>query len=675
MVLTRAQRAQTKTSPVTVPAKQTSSARGATASSRSKTKPKDEAEKSTIKTQAVSKPKVDSKKTKPRIEAKPETGPAQSQARSSDVSEPKEDPIKSTIQDDAMISKVESDAPKSEAGPEIESKSEQQVVPSESRQKKPSTIKTKTDVARPKKTTVSTAPKKDLSKPARSTASTRVKSETTTRPTRTVETKPKDASRGSRPETRTKDVIKKRVDTESTDESKKPAVRAKRPASKPAADQPPAKKTRQVEESNGPLTLKVTTEGQRIENEVAKMKEMGKQISTPPETLPTTVASMEMAPTTFSIVSKIPSPIKAPHLSPLRNAPSPTTQLTLTASPFKAISPVKLATSTLLQTPRRSQAIRSTIKDTPAFKFSIPEFGTQTPSHGLNGATSTLHESPRRSKAVCSAAMQLTAASNLLAQSHHQPDITGQSLGLSSSLMSFKLSGTPMRRAVGHAHTVKAPKTMGTSIMTPMKRSVAGIQMETPIRPRSVQAEKRTKLFETPQRPRSFEMGIPAAPNSCFKRQPDFLSVGMNTGKKTVSFHNAEQEISPMRSDLLIEDVTMTETVDPLQLRMLTPITEKSGERSSISFGVLDSAKTTEASINFENSILADTVFYLDIWGTNGMEANQYFEPLLEEMGASISKQWSDEVTHVLFKDGSEHTLKRVIQSNVYCVNVGWAVE
>jgi hypothetical protein len=76
-------------------------------------------------------------------------------------------------------------------------------------------------------------------------------------------------------------------------------------------------------------------------------------------------------------------------------------------------------------------------------------------------------------------------------------------------------------------------------------------------------------------------------------------------------------------------------------------------------------------------SILKNVTFYVDIWGSDGSCANQYFMPLLEELGAKISVEWTDDITHVLFKDGDARTLKRVAQSRgaIKCVNVGWALE
>jgi len=76
-------------------------------------------------------------------------------------------------------------------------------------------------------------------------------------------------------------------------------------------------------------------------------------------------------------------------------------------------------------------------------------------------------------------------------------------------------------------------------------------------------------------------------------------------------------------------------------------------------------------------TILNDMKFFVDVWAADGSNANQFFAPLLEELGATVSSEWTSEITHVLFKDGKTDTLKKVVESegSVRCLNVGWAVE
>lgn len=80
------------------------------------------------------------------------------------------------------------------------------------------------------------------------------------------------------------------------------------------------------------------------------------------------------------------------------------------------------------------------------------------------------------------------------------------------------------------------------------------------------------------------------------------------------------------------------------------------------------------------SNILSDCVFYVDVNTSEGSDASHLFIPLLEELGGQVVPQWTSNgmgVTHVLFKDGDDRTLEKVVASNgaVMCVNVGWAVE
>lgn len=81
-----------------------------------------------------------------------------------------------------------------------------------------------------------------------------------------------------------------------------------------------------------------------------------------------------------------------------------------------------------------------------------------------------------------------------------------------------------------------------------------------------------------------------------------------------------------------------------------------------------------------DNSLLLGCTFYVDVRTAEGSDAGSLFIPLLKDMGASVVSQWTSNsmnVTHVLFKDGNDRTLEKVVASNgmVKCVNVGWAVE
>jgi hypothetical protein len=69
--------------------------------------------------------------------------------------------------------------------------------------------------------------------------------------------------------------------------------------------------------------------------------------------------------------------------------------------------------------------------------------------------------------------------------------------------------------------------------------------------------------------------------------------------------------------------------------------------------------------------------FFVDVT-SNGREHNYVFISLLEDLGAKVAREWSSTgVSHVLFKDGSIETLKKVAATKgaVKCVNVGWVLD
>ncbi|EKG15440.1 BRCT domain-containing protein [Macrophomina phaseolina MS6] len=81
-----------------------------------------------------------------------------------------------------------------------------------------------------------------------------------------------------------------------------------------------------------------------------------------------------------------------------------------------------------------------------------------------------------------------------------------------------------------------------------------------------------------------------------------------------------------------------------------------------------------------DEALLKDTVFFVDVRTAGGEDAGDLFIPLLEEMGAKIVSSWSgadNEITHVLFKDGSIDTLEKVSATHglVKAVNIGWVLD
>ena len=70
--------------------------------------------------------------------------------------------------------------------------------------------------------------------------------------------------------------------------------------------------------------------------------------------------------------------------------------------------------------------------------------------------------------------------------------------------------------------------------------------------------------------------------------------------------------------------------------------------------------------------------FFVDVT-SNGKDQSFLFTGLLEDMGAQVQRTWDDttSLSHVLFKDGKQSTLEKVVASKgvVKCVNLGWILD
>jgi hypothetical protein len=235
-----------------------------------------------------------------------------------------------------------------------------------------------------------------------------------------------------------------------------------------------------------------------------------------------------------------------------------------------------------------------------------------------------------------------------------------------SALSPFKSLGTPVRRPLGASGALFGGGAAGAmTALRPWKRALD----ESPRRPMSAYADKRARVeVITPvRRPRSAEEPR-AGLSSCLRggREGD-------GGRKTVAF--AEEPTAEVEESFVAEPMAVDR-------RSLSTVMEVSTQSDSPALAVAEAGVEVQPVLLLDEPVKAPAVlggatFYLDVWGSDGSCANQYFEPLLEELGAKVAKEWSEEVTHVLYKDGDGMTLKKAAQSRsgVRCVNVGWAVE
>ncbi|KAL8172778.1 UNVERIFIED_CONTAM: BRCA1 associated RING domain 1 [Gekko kuhli] len=71
--------------------------------------------------------------------------------------------------------------------------------------------------------------------------------------------------------------------------------------------------------------------------------------------------------------------------------------------------------------------------------------------------------------------------------------------------------------------------------------------------------------------------------------------------------------------------------------------------------------------------ILTGVVAYVDVWSSSRTENySEAFTQQLLDMGAKISKTFSKQVTHVIFKDGHWSTWNRAQKAGIKLVSVLW---
>ncbi|XP_075125644.1 microcephalin [Leptodactylus fuscus] len=73
------------------------------------------------------------------------------------------------------------------------------------------------------------------------------------------------------------------------------------------------------------------------------------------------------------------------------------------------------------------------------------------------------------------------------------------------------------------------------------------------------------------------------------------------------------------------------------------------------------------------SSILAGVVAFVDVWSSNQTENySKMFSQQLLNLGAKVSKTFNKQVTHVVFKDGSQSTWDKAVKRKVKLVSVLW---
>jgi hypothetical protein len=490
---------------------------------------------------------------------------------------------------------------------------------------------TKSSTAKAKPKTIAEKPKattKKESKPAAEDPETKLVEKKVTKPTKPVTKKePEPADQ----ESETKSVEKNVTKTTRPVAKKEP---------KPVARREKQKK-KEPEQENGPVIIKIKRTAAIRPPPIIQRKEDTKTTRKPPlkSALKTTGKKADqIAETNALAASKLGKPIRPPRSRQLptvkANIPSPIRLPPLPPSPTKvsdsqdANNPFK--SSTLSPVKSLGNPIKLPVSAKPARSFDAPPVRSTPLSFKLSLIANSAIKNPEF----------ITS----------DDTINVPTIGLSPA----KFIGTPVRKHVGGLFSsFRHPATA-----MPSKRTAP----MSPWRPSSARGEKRLRVDMTPSRPRTADNTNMFG--SCLKDP-----IGSMSTKKSVSFNAIAASPTPHHKSLpRLSEAQESEPADEIETEPLHLSEILNIELSP------EPAKSDVAEIK---TVLKNVTFFIDVWGSDGLNCNQYFAPLLEELGARIVEVLDDGVTHVLFKDGSDRTLKSVSQSrgSIKCVNVGWVLE
>ncbi|KAF2103064.1 hypothetical protein NA57DRAFT_72049 [Rhizodiscina lignyota] len=252
------------------------------------------------------------------------------------------------------------------------------------------------------------------------------------------------------------------------------------------------------------------------------------------------------------------------------------------------------------------------------------------------------------------------------------------------------LSASPFRKNRSPQH-INPPKTKTPAKSPPCSPSLMAASMMQfselfPGIPSSPVSSPDRSIFQVPSSPRKplAEMPTPMVPPRSSSKSPK-----KHNGEPLVSRSPSKvPRLSPSKSSLRSNGSGSAVPVFGLAPgKTIPPTPSKSSLRSSKenNYPPLSTKKsvtwTEELPIpQPAHNLLTGLVFYVDVRTADGADAGHLFTPLLVDLGAEVVPSWTSnfmDVTHVLFKDGDDRTLEKVVASGgmVSCVNVGWAVD
>ena len=150
--------------------------------------------------------------------------------------------------------------------------------------------------------------------------------------------------------------------------------------------------------------------------------------------------------------------------------------------------------------------------------------------------------------------------------------------------------------------------------------------------------------------------------------QPEFIDISDRTTSAKAA-RTAESSLAASSR------ASLTATPIPSSAQR-TPASRPSSAKSSRRVVSTPISRTPLTEVAHSN-VLAGAVVYIDVKTSEGADASAIYIDLLSSLGGKVSREWKDNLTHVVFKDGNSKVLEkaRLSDSDIKVVGVSWPLD
>jgi len=150
--------------------------------------------------------------------------------------------------------------------------------------------------------------------------------------------------------------------------------------------------------------------------------------------------------------------------------------------------------------------------------------------------------------------------------------------------------------------------------------------------------------------------------------QPDFVDISDRMTPAKAARTTSSPEVTSGRASLIATPV-------PSALQR-TPASKLSSAKSSKRVVSTPAPRTPLMEVA-NSDVLAGAVVYVDVRTSEGADASAIYIDLLSALGAKVVKDWKDNLTHIVYKDGSPKILEkaRLSELDIKVVGVSWPLD